>query len=327
MDNLKDIAEKINEKDHFLLIGHIDPDGDCIGSLFGLKWCLDILGKTSKVLLSESPSDYFKELNISQDEFFQLSDFNPEQLEWPEINMISLDAGDIDRLGKAKELFDIEADPFVINIDHHIDNTTYGDMNYVNADMAAVGIIIYELAAQLQVPVNNKIGKGLATAIIDDTGSFRYENTTSRVMKIIASLMEIGVDIYRINRMLYSNNSYKAVILKGLVLSTVQVSSDGKIAWLYVDQDMLAQAGVSEQYSGSFVNYARDIKGVEVGISFVEQKNERVKISFRSNDYCPVNEIAAKFSGGGHSRAAGCRIDSELSSAIEKIVEEVKKYV
>ena len=327
METLAEIAEAINKKDHFLLVGHIDPDGDCIGSLFGLKWCLEELNKESKVLLTQSPDDFFDNLAFTDDEYNQLDDFSFNQLEWPEFNIIALDAGDRGRLGAADNLLDHKNVSSVINIDHHIDNTDYGDLNYINSDKAAVGVIIYELAALMEIPVNKKIGEALSTAIIADTGSFRYENTTSRVMRIIASLMEVGVDIYQINRMLYSNNSYESVILKGLALSTLEISEDGKIAWLYIDNDMFKKAGIKEHDSMGVVGYARDIKGVEVGISFVEQEDEGVKISFRSNEYCSVNEIAAKFSGGGHPRAAGCKIDFNLTSAIEQVVEEVKKCV
>ena len=325
METLAEIAEEINKNNYFLLVGHIDPDGDCIGSLFGLKWCLDVLGKESKILLPESPEESFGELDFTKQEFSQFSDFDPEKLDWPEFNIIALDAGDRERLGEADN---IKVDNnLMINIDHHVDNTLYGDINYVNADMAAVGVIIYNLAAELGIPVSEKIGKALAIAIISDTGSFRYGNTTPRVMKIMASLMEVGVDLFQINKMLYSNNSYESVILKGLALSTLQKSDDGKIAWLYVDQDMFDRAGVEDNDSMGLVNYARDIRGVEVGISFVEQGDNEIKISFRSNDYCPVNKIAAKLSGGGHPRAAGCSIQTDMSSALEMVVEEVKDYV
>ena len=317
---LESIIDEIKKRDNFLLMGHIDFDGDCIASLFGLKWILDKLNKNSLVLLNEEINE-FNFLDIKNSDYQFFDEFEVEDA--VKYNIITLDSGDIDRLGQGKNYLDSFP---VFNIDHHEDNTLFGDYNYVNPDKAAAALIVYEFAQKVDISLNLKIGEALLMGIIADTGSFRYSNTSANVLEITADLMKKGVDLYKINRMLYSRNSYKSVLFKGLALSTIQLSEDGKIAWILAEDESFKKAGLNKNDSMGIVNYARDIKGVEVGIFFTE-KNDEIKVSFRSNEYCKVNEIAAKFSGGGHPRAAGCSIQGELDSVKEKVLKEVQKHV
>ena len=318
--DLNSIAKLIKKRDDFLLIGHIDFDADCIGSLFGLKWILDKLNKNSLVLLAEDIKDYdFLDIRENDYQFFDEFKFQKDK----KYNIIALDSGDADRLAQGKNYLDSFP---VFNIDHHEDNTNFADYNYVNPQKAAAALIVYDLANILQIDVDLRIGEALITGIIGDTGSFRYSNTNIDVLEVTTELMKKGVNLYKINRMLYSRNSYKSVLFKGLALSTIKRSEDGKIAWLTASKDSFDEAGMDEIDSMSIVNYARDIKNVEVGISFTEKENE-IKVSFRSNEYCKVNEIASKFSGGGHPRAAGCTIKGNLDEVKDMVINEVQKHV
>ncbi|MGM0437449.1 MAG: DHH family phosphoesterase [Bacillota bacterium] len=320
MNNLNSIGELIKKRDHFILIGHIDFDADCIGSLFGLKWILDKLKKNSIILINEELDKYdFIDIDNEDYQFFDEFKLNKNI----NYNIIALDSGDADRLDQGKNYLDSFP---VFNIDHHEDNTLFGDYNYVNPDRAAAALIIYELAKKLNVNIDIKIGEAILMGIIGDTGSFRYSNTDIDVLEVTTELMKKGVDLYKINRMLYSRNSYKSVLFKGLALSTIKRSNDGKIAWVTASKEIFDKAEMDEIDSMNIVNYARDIKNVEVGISFTEKNNE-IKVSFRSNEYCKVNEIAAKFSGGGHPRAAGCTIKGELSEVKERVIDEVQEHV
>lgn len=322
MGELEEIADQIKKRDQFLLLGHIDPDGDCIGSLFSLKWILDKLGKRSLVLLDEVPVDY-DFLEIIADDYRLFTDFNLLEKE-SDRTIITLDSGDRERLGQGKDYLDFFP---VFNLDHHVDNTEFGDLNYIDPNKAAAAVIVYELADKLDIELDIKIGQAIVMGIIADTGSFRYSNTSPLVLNIVADLLEKGVDIYKINQMLYGRNSYESVVFKGLALSTIQKSEDGKIAWISAADEIFARSGLKENDSMGIVNYARDIKGVEVGISFTERKEDEIKVSLRSNNYVPVNEIAAVFSGGGHPRAAGCKIKGELDQVREKVLKEVERYV
>lgn len=327
MSSLKNIAATLKEKNYFLVFGHVDPDGDCLGSIFALKWILDKLNKKSLILLNESPHEKYDLFFITPDnenDYQLFSNFDVQALKWPKVNIIALDAGDSDRLGEGKKII---KDNFVLNIDHHIDNPAYGDLNYINAEMAATGEIIYNLAKLLKITINRKIGTAIATAIIGDTGAFRYENTSPEVLRIIASLMEKEVNIYKINKVLFGNRSFKSIKLKGLALANLKLSKSNKIAWLYVDYNMLKKLNADEGDTDGLVNYARDIRGVEVGICFTYHSDNETRVSFRSNTFCPVNEIAAKFGGGGHPKAAGCTLDKSLKKTMDIVLNEVKKIV
>jgi bifunctional oligoribonuclease and PAP phosphatase NrnA len=324
MEKLEFIASYIMSKKNFILLGHIDPDGDCIGSLFSLKWGLDKLGKSSIVYLYNPPEDQYDYLSINIKDYKLFDDCDITILKKKEMNIISLDSADRKRLG---EVFDLFNKIYIINIDHHIDNTLYGDLNYVNSKNAAAGEIIYELLNILNVDIDERIGTAIATAIIADTGSFRYENTSPHTMKVITNLMEKGIDIYRINKYLFGTYTYNSIKLKGLALSQLQLSDNNKIAWLIVESSMLKETNSDINDAGKLVNYARDIKGVEVGLLFLEKDKKKIKVSLRSNFFCNVNEIAAKFGGGGHPRASGCLIEEDLETAINMVLNEVKKSV
>ncbi|MDI3547166.1 MAG: bifunctional oligoribonuclease and phosphatase NrnA [Halanaerobiales bacterium] len=324
MELLREIAEILTKRDYFIILGHIDPDGDCIGSVFALKWGLDILGKKSLVLLDSPPDDMYDYLEIDNRDYRLFKEFEQVELNWPEVIFITIDTGDRERLGDGSKLI---GNHLLINIDHHPGNPEYGKINYVDPEMAAAGEIIYDLLNQMNLAINRKVGTALATAIIADTGGLRYQNTTARVYRILADLIEIGVDTYQINKAIYGNYSYESVKLKGLVLSTLALHQNKKIAWIKVEQSALKETGADINATSGLVNYPRDIKGVEVGLAFIELEEEKTRVSFRSNNYCPVNEIAAYFGGGGHVRAAGCIIDRGLKETIEMVLSKVEEYV
>ncbi|MFW6238742.1 MAG: DHH family phosphoesterase [Halanaerobiales bacterium] len=325
--SLKNIAKKLETEDNYIILGHIDPDADCIGSMVALNYILAKLNKKSHPVFSQDPPENLKFLFAGKNEnlnYSLLADFEPSALNWSFYNIICLDCGDRDRLGEGKNLL---ANNYSINIDHHIDNTRFGDINYVNPDMAATGQIIYNLGKILQDQIDVFPGTAIAAAIISDTGSFRYQNTDPDVFRLIADLMDNEVDIYRVNRKLYSQNSYASLKLKGQALTTLELDDSGKIAWLYIDQKMLAETKTGPEAASGLVNYARDIQGVEIGICFTAINDEEIKVSLRSSENCPVHKIAAIFNGGGHPRAAGCTINSSMNQAIASILEEVKKFV
>ncbi len=323
MVSLEQIRDVIVKKDNFVLMGHVNPDGDCIGSLFAMKWYLDSLDKQSIILLEKPPTSKYKLFDIDSSDYLTFEKFVPASDQ--EYICIALDSGDQDRLGSGKALAEKY---YTINIDHHIDNPEYGDTNYINAQKAAVGHIIYDIInLDLDFSINKKIGTAIATAIIADTGGLRYQNATAKVFSIISELMELDVDIYSINRAIFAGHQYAAVKLKGMALSTLQMHQNGKIAYLRVEQKMLEEIGAELEDASGLVNYARDIQGVELGLVFTEVNEEETRIGFRSNNYCSVNEIAAIFGGGGHPRAAGCTINENINKAEKMILSKVEDYV
>lgn len=323
MITLNELREEVLKHDNYLLMGHLDPDGDCIGSLFALKWYLDALNKSSLVLLSNPPDDKYQILEISSIDYMTFRDYNLNKKKY--YNCIALDSGDLERLGEGKE---IASNCYTVNIDHHIDNPAYGDINYVNSRKAAVGEIIYDfINLDQDYLLDKKIGTAISTAIIADTGGFKYQNTTAEVFNIMSEMMSLGVDIYNINRAVFGSIEFSSIKLKAKALSTLQLHENRKIAYLEVNQKMLKDVGAEEKETSGLVNYARDIIGVEVGLVFTEIEGKKTKVSLRSNSYCPVNEIAAYFSGGGHPRAAGCVINMSIENSQEAVLRKVEEYV
>ncbi|MFW5992284.1 MAG: DHH family phosphoesterase [Halanaerobiaceae bacterium] len=328
MTSLGEIRDDLLQRNNFVILGHIDPDGDCIGSIVALQLYLQQKGKRAVFVLNEPLSDKYDFLGITPDDYYLFDDFSPAgefQVPETELTFISLDVADIGRLGDGEKLV---RDFCLINIDHHVDNPAYGDLNYINAEVSAVGEIIYNIIKlDKEVKIDRRIGAALAMAIITDTGGFRYQNATGRVFEIMADLSKSGIDLYQINQAIYGNLTFEFVKLKGMVLSTLTLVCEGKIAFLKVEQSMLNKLDTDLSSASGLVNYARDIKGVEVGLAFSEIDKDETRVSFRSKQSCPVNEIAAMFDGGGHPRAAGCTINKPLEQSIKFVIDKVKQYV
>ena len=320
----KEIIDLINKNDNFLIVGHVGADGDSIGSVTALTRLLKLKGKKARAYLNRDTLAPFSFLEVEEKNFYTDFEKLEQELENESFILITLDSGSMERVDLKEKI--INSAQFIINIDHHEDNTHFAKINAVQDDCAAVGEIIYDFASEIldaKIPI--KIAEPLATAIITDTGALRYENTTSRVLRILADLMDSGVNIYKINKKIFGSLSYKALILKGAALATLEMSEDGKIAWLYVTRQMMHEA--ETDYTEGLVNLARDIEGVEIGILFTEEDEKEIKISLRSNFYAEVNKLAAEFNGGGHPRAAGATIEKQLKETIESVVEAAKKYV
>lgn len=320
----KEIIDLINQNDNFLIVGHVGADGDSIGSVTALTRLLKIKNKKARAYLNRDTLAPFSFLEINENEFYTDFEKLKKDLESQKFILITLDSGSLERVDLEKGI--INSAQFIINIDHHEDNTCFGEFNLIQSDRAAVGEIIYEFVTEmLAVKMPLALAKPLATAIITDTGALRYDNTTSRVLRILADLMDLGVDIYKINKKIFGSLSYKALILKGLALATLNLSKKGKVAWLYVSREMMHQAGTD--FTEGLVGLARDIDGVEIGILFTEEEKEAVKVSLRSNFYAEVNKLAAEFEGGGHPRAAGATVNKSLENTIKLVVEAARKYV
>ncbi|MCF8000895.1 MAG: bifunctional oligoribonuclease/PAP phosphatase NrnA [Halanaerobiales bacterium] len=325
-NSLEKITEYIQKNDNYLIIGHIDPDGDAIGSIMAFKFLLDNLNKNSILLLHDDmrkeykilfkylkPKDYY--IYKNDDELSKLNKYP---------NAIVLDSANIDRLGNFKELIQ---GCFKVNIDHHYDNSKFGDLNYVNSNESAVGKIIYDLTKTIPIDIKKPLGTAIALAVLADTGSLKYPNSDPDSFRLIANLKEKGIDIVEINRFLQSFSSLKYLKLLSKGLANINIDKSGKIAWLVLSSSDIKEIGIDDNEIKSLVNYPRDIRGVEVGISFVEKQDNFIDISFRSLNYVDVSDIAHKFNGGGHPRASGTKIEGNLNEIVNKVLTEVKKNV
>ncbi|WP_164730865.1 DHH family phosphoesterase [Anoxybacter fermentans] len=318
MNSLKEIADTIAKYNQVVICGHIDPDGDCLGSMLALGTALKKQGKKVRLVLERTLPDNLSPLEEDWD-YCYTDDFVFE----PEDQLlIVLDSGALDRIP--------ELPPHklpIINIDHHMSNTFFGDYNYVDERAAAAGEIVYLLLEEMGIEIDQKIGYYIAVSIISDTGCFRYSNTNPRILRLMADLLEMGIDTASIYKDFLASHPLRKIRLRGLVYSRMKTAFDGRVAWVVIDQEMLKEAGATVDDTGSISSELRDIKGVEVGVSILEREPGLIQLGLRSNDYVPVNEVAMIFGGGGHLRAAGARVRGDLEEISKKVLQKIGEYL
>lgn len=317
MKSMDEAIDIIKQSKNIFIASHINPDGDSIGSSLSLAQALKKLGKDVFVLINDTiPSEYLflpgKDLLVEYRE-----SLGPIDL------MITVDSSDIDRLGENRKL--LSKANYVINIDHHISNTKFGDLNIINSKSAATAELIYQLITIMSISLDEDIATNIYVAINTDTGSFRYESVTSDTHKIVAALIATGIDIKYININLYEKYSIERTKLFIKSLATLRFYSDSRLATVKVSQAMLEETNTDLSDSEGIVSFVRSIGSVEVACLLKELSNNEIKISMRSKEYVDVASICDTFNGGGHIRAAGCTIYDELDIAEDMIVKSIVK--
>lgn len=313
MHKLETIARVLGDVQRALICGHVMPDGDSLGSVLALGLVLQQLGK--KVTMAGP--DPAPQLYAFLPGIEQYRAGSPPEDDYD--TLIVVDCPVPERLGPGYQDL-VRRDLDVINIDHHASTNSFGRYRYIDPQAAAVGEIIFDLLKLMKVDISLDVAICLYTAMVTDTGSFQYESTTPGTHLRVARLLETGVPVARINAYLNEEKPRAAQLLLSASLKTLSFSRCGKVAWMSITRDMLQDAGAKDEHTEGIVNYARSVKGVEVGILFHELPGGRCKISFRSKEAVDVNQLALLFGGGGHSRAAGCEIAGKLQEIENEVV-------
>ena len=317
LDDLMERAvELINKYDNIYICSHVQPDGDNIGSTLALYMAINKKKDNVKVIKAdEIPSDYLFLPNIQV--------FKEYSVDEPVDLFISLDSSDIERLGPGREL--LKKAKKIINIDHHVTNNGFGDVNIVLPSAGATGEIVYKFIKHMDVEIDKDIATCLYTAISTDTGRFMYSNTTYETHLIASDLLKIGIDINSINIQLYQNRSIERTKLFLDALNNMEFHLDSRIGIAVVTQDMLSRNKAKLEDSEGVVSFIRDTATIEVACLLKEMSEKEVKVSLRSKQLVDVSRIALKFGGGGHIRAAGCTIFDTIDNAKKAILEEILK--
>ena len=235
---------------------------------------------------------------------------------------LNIDNGDIGRLGTREHYYHHAR--IKLSIDHHTTNSVAGDYTYVDTNASATGEIIYDFILNyLKGSLNKDMALCLYTAIVTDTGGFRYTNTTPRTLEIGAELLRFGIDFYYVNKKVFDIISKTKLALIKQTVNSMRVLEDGKFAVSYLTYEDLHNLFAKGDDFEGLVNYGRNLEGVEVSAFLREEPKGHFKASLRSNDYVDVACIAARFNGGGHIRAAGFNIDGELEEVILSITAAV----
>ncbi len=318
---MEQIINMIKKSKTFLIISHINPDGDTIGSNIGLSLSLKSIGKdVISYCDSKIPFEY---------QFLLSNDFKmltiPENIMKSKFDvMIMLDCADSKRTKHYQEFRNISE--ILINIDHHKSNDKFGDLNIIYEDYSSTGEIVYDILINGGFPVNRSIAEAIYTAIITDTGSFRYSNTNSRTFDIASDLIKYGVNSWEISQKIYENKPYKRIMLLKEALNSLKLNTKGKIAVLSISKNILDVYNATGEDTDGLVNYGRSIEGVEVSI-FIREEENGCKLSFRSKGKVDVSSLARTFDGGGHRNAAGGFINKPLFEVEKLIMNIAEEYV
>ncbi len=316
------ITKGIRETGSFVLLTHVHPDGDALGSLLGLADILDSLGKKVCCFLEEPVSQlytFLPDCDRVETELSALQGFVQEAN--GNVIVIALDCGDDNRLGKYKDEL-LAITPFVV-IDHHKSHKDYGEYRWVEPDRSSTGEMVYELAMALGVDISYNCAFDLYVAICTDTGSFRYDSTHARTLQIAGELVEIGVKPAEISCHIYDNYSISRLKLLELVLATMTLYASDQIACIHVSQEMLRKCGAELQDVEGFIEYPRSLRTAKVAVFLKEGQHSQISVSLRAKGECDVAEIAKLFNGGGHRNAAGFRFSGKDLEQVRSEVMEV----
>lgn len=297
------IAELIRTGSRFLVTAHEHPDGDALASTLALVNALRERGREVIAFNNDSvPADL---------EFLPGSETVVQSLpdaEW-DVGFV-LDAGELRRVGT-----DIRGCcQKLVNIDHHPFSEEFGVVNLVDTEAAATGVLIYRVLQALGWPISQDVALCLYTAILSDTGSFRYSNANREAFSVAGEMVELGVDPWTVASGLYESQEEMRLRLLGRSLPTLAVSSCGRIAAMAVTEEMLSQTGATQEHTDRFINYPRSIRGVEVALFFRETGPSSYKVGFRSKGNVDVGALARELGGGGHHNAAGASVDGDLET-------------
>lgn len=307
------IIRQLKNNDRVLVASHANPDGDAIGSLIAMGLALDALGKRVS-LYNESPiPQVYRFLPSVIQVHRRLDDFGIFD------TAFILDCGDLERIGgSAAELRQVGT---IVNIDHHITNTGFGDLQLIDSRACATAELVYRLITAMEIPISADMAAAIYTGILTDTGSFRFNNTNREAFAISAQMVAHGVDPFQIAQHLYGTYSLGRIKLLNMALESIEITDNGKLSWMAVTQEMLDETGTRPQDVDGLINYARNIKNVKVAALIQELMAETGKgnghrefhISLRSDGEVDVAAIAAAYGGGGHFCAAGFSIETTLS--------------
>jgi phosphoesterase RecJ-like protein len=319
---VKEIAETIKKYSGYIITSHMNTEGDAIGSELALFYLIKQLGKHGVIVNSDSVPDRYRflpgwdKIIIGSNE--SLKDYG---------NIIIVDCPTIERSGQIAQL--IYNAKIKINIDHHVSNENFGDFNWVNPEASSCGEMIFELYQEMELNINEEIATMLYVAILTDTGSFRYDSTTSNTHRIAGELIKLGAHPAKIAEKIYETKTLGDIELLSKTLSTIKVTNDGRIVHMYVTKKMLEETNTNPDRTDGFVNFARAIEGSDISILFREdiEDPQRIHVSFRSKGRVNVNVLAGKFEGGGHPKASGCVLTGPLDKVITTVLKTAKEFL
>ncbi len=304
-DARQQISELLRSQSTFLVLTHYRPDGDAVGSQLALLLLLKGLGKTVEAWNDDDVPAKFRFLPHS--DLITRPPAEPKDFDV----VIAIDTSTWQRVGTAAQR--IRNRKHFINIDHHVSNETFADINWVVPEAPASGQIAFDLIKGGGFPLTREIATCLFAAISTDTGSFSYGNTSAASLRVAAELVDTGINVGEICRRVYESYPYGRLMLLQKVLARLQLTDQKRIAYMWITNAMFEESGAKREDTEGLIDYARAIEGVIVALLFEELPEAgKFRVSLRSkHPKVDVNSIACRFGGGGHHAAAGARLSGE----------------
>lgn len=318
---IEQVGEVLRNHHSFVILSHVRPDGDAIGSQLGLGFALMAAGKSVRLVNEDGLPENLAFLAGS--EKIETPPADPLEVEIA----IALDTATRPRLGE-RALHAASKAKLWLNIDHHISNPKYGDLNLIDSTSPATGQIIYQIITSLGLPLPAESRDAIYVAVSTDTGSFQYPSTTAATYDMAADLIRRGLDVGTINSNTYDEHPYRRVELMRALLNTLQVSADGSVASWELHDQTRADLALRPEDSEGLIDIIRAIRGVRVAVFFEELPDGKIRISMRSKDLrVNVCEIAMQFGGGGHALAAGIRMAGPIAEARAKVLAAIERAI
>jgi phosphoesterase RecJ-like protein len=312
------ITEALRQANNILIVSHVFPDADAIGSQLALGNILESLGKDVFY--------YCEDFVLSMYEFMpgseQLDNDLPDLLQFDAA--VAVDCGDRFRLGHEADAL-LQIDPFIV-IDHHAGHRDFGDISWVEADRSSTAEMIFDLAMALSADISYNAAYCLYTAIVSDSGSFKYESTSAYTFHVASNLLNRGVVPSEVAGKLYDNYSVNRLRLLEKVLGSLELYFEGQIAIITATNEMFKESGAKREDTEEFINLPRALRSVKVAAFLKETLDGYIKVSLRAKGECDVSQVALKYGGGGHRNAAGYRAKNKsLVEVNEELVQELRR--
>ncbi len=310
MINCRKVCCFLKHNDDFIILTHVSPDGDTLGSAYALALGLKQIGKSAYVVCSDDiPARY--------DYFVKRAELSPVEYK----TIVAVDVADAKLLG---ELYEPCKDRVALCIDHHISNTGYAENLYLDTKASATAECIYEILKGLRVDITPLIAECLYTGLATDTGCFKYSNVTAKTHLIAAKLLKSGINAAEINRIMFDTKSRARLALEKMVLDTAQFHFDNRCIVLTVTEEMQKKSGCEPSDLEGVAVISRSVEGVLVGVSIKQTDTDTYKISLRTYEPLDASAICQTLGGGGHKGAAGCTLKGDIDSVKAQILAAVK---
>jgi phosphoesterase RecJ-like protein len=311
------VAAALRGHDRFLVTTHENPDGDALGSLLAMKLALTQLGKDVRTYLAGStplPQEYAF-MRLDDDLLRELPDDAAERV------LVAVDCANESRLGPDPEI--LMSAPLVLNIDHHHDNTRFGDVDLVVSHASSTGEVLSDLFRELGVRVTPEIAEALYIALVTDTGRFQYTNTTPKTLRLAAELVEAGANIHRVFQGVYESVQFAKLKLLARALERAQVFEGGRLVVSHLLREDFTDVGAAEPYAEGIIDYLRAVEGADMAVLIREPPRSdgpTRRVSLRASvDELDVSAIARRWGGGGHRQAAGFSSEAPVDELTESI--------